>query len=58
MSGENPKNLRMLKSDNLGKIIKIHGIVVSASDISIKGKHVVVECNQCGHRQHLEVQFG
>lgn len=50
MSGENPKNLRTLKSENLGKIIKLHGIITSASDISIKGKHVVIECNHCGHR--------
>lgn len=57
-SGENPKTLRQLKSENLGKIVKIQGIVLSCSDIQIKGKNVVVECNNCGHRQFIEVSFG
>ena len=57
-SEENPKKLRHLSSDDIGKTIKVQGIVVNASRVLIKGKLLVVECSKCKHTKRIPVEYG
>lgn len=57
-SGQNPKKLRALKSDDLGRLIKVQAIVVNASKVVIKGKLIVLQCRFCGHEKRLVQEHG
>ena len=58
VSGENPKKIRDLKSEDIGNLTKIDGIVINAGEVLIKGKEVVLECKSCGHQKHLILEHG
>ena len=58
VSGENPKKLRNLKSEDIGKLIKIEGIIISAGENLIKGQKVVLECKYCGHNKSMILEHG
>ena len=49
MSEENPKRMRGLKSEDVGKLIKIQGLIINAGKVLIKGKTVILKCKYCGH---------
>jgi DNA replicative helicase MCM subunit Mcm2 (Cdc46/Mcm family) len=57
-SDENPKMLRDLQSDLIGKLICIPGIIVSTSKSSIRTRKAVYTCQNCGHEKVMEVPFG
>jgi DNA replication licensing factor MCM5 len=57
-SGEEPKMLRELQSDSIGKLICVPGIVVSASKSNIRARRAVFNCRNCGHEKIIEVPFG
>jgi DNA replication licensing factor MCM5 len=57
-SDENPKMLRELQSDSIGKLICIPGIIVSTSKSSIRARKAVYTCRNCGHEKVMEVPFG
>ena len=57
-SSQNAKKLRSLKSDDLGKLIKIQSIVVNASKVVIKGKLIVMQCKVCGHEKRVVQEHG
>ena len=50
-SDENPKMLRDLQSDLIGKLVSIPGIIVSTSKSSIRARTAVFCCNNCGHEK-------
>ena len=45
----NPRSLRDLTSSNIGQLVVIHGIIVSASKPQIKASQLVVQCRSCGN---------
>ena len=45
----NPRSLRDLSSSNIGQLVVIHGIIVSASKPQIKASQLVVQCRACGN---------
>ena len=45
----NPRSLRDLSSLNIGQLVVIHGIIVSASKPLIKASQLVVQCRACGN---------
>lgn len=45
----NPRSLRDLSSVNIGQLVIIHGIIVSASKPQIKASQLVVQCRSCGN---------
>ena len=58
ISNENPKPLRALKSEHIGKLININGIIVNAGKLLLKGKKVRLVCGTCGHTKQLIVEAG
>lgn len=57
-SQENPTSLRQLKSDDIGKMVKTQGTIVTASKAQIKGKILVLECRFCKHQKRLILSHG
>ena len=57
-SDENPKMLRELQSDSIGKLVCIPGIITSTSRTNIRARKAVFKCNKCGHEKTIEVPFG
>lgn len=57
-SDEHPKQLRGLKSDDIGKVIKLQAIIVNSSKVIIKGKLVIIQCRFCGHEKKLLQEHG
>ena len=48
-SDENPKNLRDLTSNLVGKMIVVPGIITSASRTAIKATEITWRCSACEH---------
>ncbi|XP_076351638.1 minichromosome maintenance 5 isoform X1 [Tachypleus tridentatus] len=46
-SDANPSCMRDLKSDQVSKLIKITGIVISASGIQTKATNITIQCRSC-----------
>lgn len=47
-SNANPTNIRDLKSDSVSHLVKIAGIIVSASGIKAKATKISIMCRACG----------
>ncbi|TMW50028.1 hypothetical protein DOY81_004894 [Sarcophaga bullata] len=47
MSNANPTNVRDLKSDCVSKLVKIAGIIISASGIKAKATNMSIMCRSC-----------
>jgi len=58
ISNEIPKALRLLKSDLLGKLITVRGIITSANKVQLKSKKLKIECKNCGHKKDIVVAPG
>ena len=58
VSDENPRFLRELKSDQIGKIVHISGIIISAGSIQIKAKSVLMKCGSCKTEKREEIEKG
>ena len=58
VSGEEAKSLRSLKSEEIGKVIKIEGIIIRAGQNLIKGKKIVLECRSCRHKKKILLDHG
>lgn len=58
VSSENPRYLRHLKSDQIGQVVHISGIIISAGSIQIKAKNVVMKCGSCKTEKCEEVEKG
>ena len=41
--------MRELKSESVGKLVKIQGLIINAGKVLIKGKIIVLKCKFCGH---------
>ncbi|GJQ66622.1 Mcm5 [Trypoxylus dichotomus] len=48
-SDANPANLRAMKSDVISKLVKIPGIIVSASGIKAKATKIAIQCRSCSN---------
>uniref|UniRef100_UPI00398F767A DNA replication licensing factor MCM5 n=1 Tax=Pristiophorus japonicus TaxID=55135 RepID=UPI00398F767A len=46
-SDANPANIRSLKSDQMSRLVKIPGIVISASSVRAKATRIAIECRGC-----------
>ncbi|XP_066919905.1 DNA replication licensing factor mcm5-A-like [Clytia hemisphaerica] len=46
-SEANPVGLRDLKSENVSKLVKIPGIIISASTIRVKATKITIQCRGC-----------
>eukprot|EP00112_Aurelia_sp_Birch-Aquarium-sp1_P012363 Seg260.5 transcript_id=Seg260.5/GoldUCD/mRNA.D3Y31 product="DNA replication licensing factor mcm5-A" protein_id=Seg260.5/GoldUCD/D3Y31 len=46
-SDANPVGVRDLKSDHVSKLVKIPGIIISASAIRVKATRITVQCRSC-----------
>ena len=55
---ENPIMLRDLQSNLVGKIVCVPGIITQTQKTQIRGRFVVWECVNCGHRKKATVPFG
>ena len=56
--GDEAKNLRDLKSEDIGKVIKIEGIIIRAGQNQIKGRNIILQCQSCHHKAKVELQHG
>ena len=57
-SEEQPKNLRDLTSNMVGKMIVVPGIITSASRSQIKATSITWKCSACDHTYSQELKFG
>lgn len=57
-SDEIPRPLRELRSDNIGQLVKVQGIVIQISDSMIKGLNLKLACRFCNHNLWLKVEHG
>jgi len=57
-SEENPKNLRDLTSNMVGKLIVVPGIITAASRTAIKATEITWRCSACEHTYSQEIKFG
>jgi len=57
-SDENPRNLRDLTSNMVGKLIVVPGIITSASRTSIKATKITWKCSACDHTYSQDLKFG
>jgi len=46
-SDDHPSNLRELKSDVVSRLVKVPGIIVSASGIRAKATKMTIQCRGC-----------
>lgn len=49
-----PTALRSLTADHVGRLLKISGIIVSASKVKPKSTQVVMKCTRCGKYTKIE----
>lgn len=57
-SNEHPKALRSLKSDHIGKLINVNGIIVNAGKMQLRGKMIKLRCKNCGHEKNVTIECG
>eukprot|EP00727_Mastigamoeba_balamuthi_P008711 m51a1_g4462 Dna replication licensing factor MCM5 (745) ;mRNA; f:194787-198113 len=57
-SSSAPIAIRSLISSNISQLVKVHGIVVSASRVQAKPTSVVVQCRNCQNRRVVHVRPG
>lgn len=48
-SNANPTNIRELKSDMVSRLVKIAGVVISASGIKAKTTKISIQCRSCNN---------
>jgi len=58
ISDQNPKALRQLKSDLLGKLITVRGIITSANKVQLKSKRMSLQCKNCSYKKWVDVGPG
>lgn len=58
VSKSDPRNLRDLNSNDVGRLITIAGIIVSCTSPSIKGKSLTLQCKSCGFMKVIPVVSG
>ncbi|KAI9017520.1 MCM2/3/5 family-domain-containing protein [Gaertneriomyces semiglobifer] len=58
ISNANPIPIRGLDSLLISKLVKVSGIIISASTLTAKATHVHLMCRQCRHTKSLEVTGG
>ena len=58
VSSENPRYLRSLKSDQIGQVVHITGIIISAGSIQIKALNVIMKCGSCKTEKRESVEKG
>lgn len=46
-SGANPTNIRDLKSESVSRLVKVAGIIISASGIKAKATKMSIQCRSC-----------
>ena len=57
-SAQQPVPLRHLKSDLLGRLVTVHGIITSASKVQVKAKFLTLKCKNCGDTKRLDIGKG
>lgn len=58
INNSDPRNLRDLNSNDVGRLISISGIIVSCTSPSIKGKTLALQCKSCGFIKTINVPSG
>jgi DNA replication licensing factor MCM5 len=58
VSNEEPKMLRTLKSNDLGALINVNGIIINSGKTLLRGKHVVARCKGCNHEKTYVLTSG
>lgn len=48
-SNANPTNVRDLKSEMVSRLVKISGVVISASGIKAKTTRITIQCRSCNN---------
>lgn len=48
-SNSNPINIRDLKSEMVSKLVKISGVIISASGIKAKTTRISIQCRSCNN---------
>ncbi|BAM79525.1 DNA replication licensing factor MCM5 [Cyanidioschyzon merolae strain 10D] len=57
-SQENAFPLRELQSDQLGRLVRVQGIVISASKVRAKAQVVWLRCQHCDYRKMIRASVG
>ncbi|KAJ1447728.1 MCM2/3/5 family-domain-containing protein [Pelagophyceae sp. CCMP2097] len=52
-SSQLPQSLRSLAAEHVNKLLKVPGIIVSASRVKSKATSILVQCQKCGAQEHL-----
>ena len=58
ISNENTKSLRELKSNLLGKLVTISGIIINSGKVQLKANKLCIRCKQCKNSKKLEIPRG
>jgi len=53
-----PTPFRELGASNISKLVKVQGIVVSASTVNVKGTKLTIQCRNCRQTQELGIRPG
>lgn len=48
-SNANPTNIRELKSESVSRLVKVAGIIISASGIKAKATRISIQCRSCSN---------
>lgn len=48
-ANSNPTNIRDLKSDSVSRLVKVAGIIISASGIKAKATRISIQCRSCSN---------
>lgn len=48
-SNSNPTNIRELKSESVSRLVKVAGIIISASGIKAKATRMSIQCRSCSN---------
>eukprot|EP00039_Didymoeca_costata_P020257 m.340641 g.340641 ORF g.340641 m.340641 type:complete len:719 (+) comp19435_c0_seq1:149-2305(+) len=58
ISQANSTPIRRLGSTNVSRLVKVQGIVISASALKVKGQKLTIQCRNCRNTKQLNVRPG
>jgi DNA replication licensing factor MCM5 len=57
-SSEASSSIRNLASGNIGKLVKISGMVTASNKVTPKATKLVVQCKNCSDQYHMSMHLG
>ena len=58
ISSQEIRRIRNIKSEDIGKIVSLTGIIIKSSRVLLKARKIVLQCKKCKHLKELDVDHG